>query len=105
MAPSVGNYTVEFFRSAFRRGYGFSQDYHVLLDDNPLHDQPCFSISRPSCVCHSLMLKAGQPDSCRWHQTETLPNAYEYTQSQTPVIRSITPAEEFSVRRKESVGK
>ena len=27
------------------------------------------------------------------NQTETLLNAYEYTQSQTPVIQSVTPAE------------
>ena len=92
MAPSVGNYTVEFFQSAFRRGFGFSQDYHVLLDDNP-----CMIVrsNLTSIMCVPQPHAEGMVNLTVvvGNQTETLLNAYEYTQSQTPVIQSVTPAE------------
>ena len=92
MAPSVGNYTVEFFRSAFRRGYGFSQEYHVLLDDNPCMIMRS-NLTSIMCVPQPHAEGMVNLTVVVGNQTETLPNAYEYTQSQTPVIRSITPAE------------
>ena len=92
MAPSVGNYSVGFFQSAFRRGFGFSQDYHVLLDD-----KPCMIVwsnfTYIRCVAQPHAEGMVNLTVVVGNQRETLPDAYEYNQSQTPVIQSVTPAE------------
>ena len=95
------NFSDDFGRFYFRaisnrstgqeRRFGFSPNFHVLLDDNPclivrsnLTHIMCIAQPHGEGVVNLIVVMG--------NQRVTLPNAYEYTQNLTAVIHSSTPA-------------